>query len=198
MAGDPVGVSNFRNRAGEVVGAALFERNEEGEMVAYVQLDTDLFGDPVADPINPVGGDPRNAHLKPNRRRRTDIVSDRIAVGKHPLTNGPLHPEADRKRTKDSDPAPFTCGTCMHRGPVGHNTRSYPKCLIPLPGVPDEPPPEAMYDPAHTEAQRRAQQRAFWSWHAGRYPRVSRTDATDVRAWWPACPAYQPEETPDV
>lgn len=162
--------------------------------------DVDLFGDPVADPINPVGGDPRNIHLKPNRRRRTDIVADRIAVARHPLTNGPLHPEADRERTKDSGPAPFTCGTCVHRGTVGHHTRSYLKCLIPMPGVPLEPPPEALHDRERdtTEKAKRAQRSAWATWRAGRYPRVSHSDATDVRAWWPACPAYDPKPTEET
>lgn len=157
------------------------------------QPDVDLFGDPVPDPIDPVGGDPRNIHLKPKRRRRTDIVADRIAAGRHPLTNGPLHPEAVRERTKDSEPAPFTCGACVHRGLTGHHTRSYPKCLIPMPGVPLEAPADTLYQKGLTETEERARQRRWWAWWAGRYPRVSHSDATDVRAWWPACPSYEPK-----
>lgn len=160
--------------------------------------EVDLFGEPVAEPIDPVPGEPHNAHLKPNRRRRTDIVADRISVGRHPLTNGPLHPDATRDRTKDSPPAEFTCGACVHRRSVGHHTRSYPKCLVPGPGVPDEPPPEARYDRERdrdeTIAQSAARSVARERWFEARYPRVSRSDATDVRAWWPACPAYQPQQ----
>ena len=159
----------------------------------------DLFGDPVAEPIDPVPGEPHNARLTPNRRRRTDIVADRIAVGKHPLTNGPLHPEASRDRDNTSSgDDPFTCGSCMHRGSVGHHTRSYPKCLIPGPGATENPPPEALYDRERDEPDRDgrkalARSLAYSAWYARRYPRVSRSDATDVRAWWPACPAYEPK-----
>jgi hypothetical protein len=157
--------------------------------------EVDLFGDPAPDPIDPVPGDPHNAHLKPKRRRRTDIVADRITAGRHPLTNGPLHPEASRDRDNTSSgDDPFTCGTCVFRQPVGRHTRSYPKCLLPTPGVPNEPPPPpGRFDHETQQAMGRLDQyRAYQTWYAARYPRVSHSDATDVRAWWPACPAYEP------
>lgn len=58
-------------------------------------------------------------------RQAADILAER-----HPLTRGPLHPDADRGATRDDGPKrPFTCGTCVHRELfLWHNT-TYPKCV---------------------------------------------------------------------
>lgn len=63
-----------------------------------------------------------------------------------------------------------TCGDCEHRRGVGHHDKTYPKCCFPM-----------------TVGDKTS------------YPRVSHSDATDCRAWWPACTDYQPREvTPDA
>ena len=86
-------------------------------------------------------------------RRRTVRQAQDVATGRHPLTRGPLHPDASRDRTRESGRRdPFTCGTCVHR-----DTRfTFPKCLALGPKA------------------------------------LSHSAATDVRAWWPACPSYEP------
>ena len=63
-------------------------------------------------------------------RRRTLRQADDIANGRHPLTRGPLHPDARRDASKaDPRSLPFTCGTCVHRELLLHNDGTYPKCV---------------------------------------------------------------------
>lgn len=108
-------------------------------------------------------------------RRRTIRQQQDVTNGVHPLTRGPLHPEATTFRhapipgvsaaeCHGAEPCsgrrdPFTCGSCVHRVDMG-----WPKC--------DANGPKALTHSA----------------------------ATDVRAWWPACMSYEPkpglEETP--
>ena len=57
----------------------------------------------------------------------------------------------------------LTCGDCRFREVLPYHARSYPKCQWRPPGA----------GPS--------------SWP----PRVSHGSATDVRAWWPACPDYE-------
>jgi hypothetical protein len=101
-------------------------------------------------------------------RQRADVEA-----GRHPLTRGRLHPLASRHR----DPAapksdPFTCGSCAFRQVVGYHGQSFPKCLwYPPAGIPPETLP------------------------LDRFPRVAHSQQSDVRAWWPACPDYQPGDT---
>ena len=98
-------------------------------------------------------------------RRRTKRQADAIAIGRHPLTGGVLHELASRHRDATSPKGdPFTCGSCWFREVVKYHDRSYAKCYF---GV--------------TNEDRRA-------------PRVSNSAATDVRAWWPACPDYSPSD----
>lgn len=81
-------------------------------------------------------------------RRRTLRQAAEVARGVHPLTRGPLHPEASREAVRgDAKGQPFTCGTCTHR-----IQRGYPKCDLST---------------------------------------MSRSAASDVRAWWPACVKYE-------
>jgi hypothetical protein len=112
--------------------------------------------------------EPLSAGQRLTRRQQRDVTN-----GVHPLTRGPLHPEATTRRHgpiagHDPDTChgdvpcsgprdPFTCGSCLHRDPHG-----FPKCD--LPGPTGRPIPER-----HTHGP-----------------------ATDVRAWWPACPDYEP------
>lgn len=57
-----------------------------------------------------------------------------------------------------------TCGSCAHRVLAGHHSRTYPKCAL---GI----------DPA-TEPLDKA-------------PYANHSQATDCRAWWPACIDWQ-------
>lgn len=57
------------------------------------------------------------------------------------------------------------CGDCRYRENLRHHDKSYPKCRLPL-MVGERPT----------------------------YPRDTHSDASDVRAWWPACRDFQPHE----
>lgn len=114
--------------------------------------------------------------LSPDRRR-TARQAAFVAAGVHPLTKGPLHPLASRHRDADAPKTdPFTCGSCAYRVVEKYHDRSYPKCLLP-----------------GTVRAFRRQPDGEWrhEWVDG-YPRVSNSAASDVRAWWPACPDYSP------
>jgi hypothetical protein len=63
-------------------------------------------------------------------QRLTLRQANDIAVARHPLTRGRLHPDADPTATKDSPAGrPHTCGTCVHRELRLHNNGTYPKCV---------------------------------------------------------------------
>lgn len=85
--------------------------------------DEPLFGG--FDPPDPAPAEkPLSAGQALTRRQRADV-----AAGRHPLTGGPLHPDADRHaHVSDRKGLPFTCGSCVHRDPHG-----YPKCYLPGP-----------------------------------------------------------------
>lgn len=100
-------------------------------------------------------------HLAPqewtptDQARRTKRQKQGLAEGRHPLTRGPLHPDA---APHDDRSAPGArCGSCRLRQP-GQD----PKCHL-----------------RNADGQR---------------PYVKRSNATDVRAWWPACVHYQQSE----
>lgn len=98
-------------------------------------------------------------------RRLTMRQAETIAAGRHPLTGGPLHDLASRHRDAAAPKAdPFTCGSCWFRTVVRYHGKTYPKCLFDPKRGPDDTLDE--------------------------YARVSHCTATDVRAWWPACPDY--------
>lgn len=121
-----------------------------------MSADEPLF--PGYDP--PEAADP-SGELSPGARRTARQRAD-VRNGRHPLTKGPLHPEASRDAEPGGSRAkPFTCGGCKHLGWVGRDGR-YLKCF--LPGADGKPMPD----------------------------RLSRSEATDVRRWWPACPEYAP------
>lgn len=118
-------------------------------------------------------------------QRLTKRQSDAIAVGRHPLTRGPLHPLASRHRDASSPKAdPFTCGSCYFREALGYHTRSYPKCMVPGP----------------VRAYRK-QPGGDWRFETIEgAPRATHSAASDVRAWWPACTDYSPGDriSPDA
>lgn len=99
-------------------------------------------------------------------RRRTQRQADRVAIGVHPLTGGRLHPLASRHRDASSPKDdPFTCGSCWFRELFQPGNRKVAKCTFGL-----------------TNEHR----------YVTDGPRISGSVATDVRAWWPACPEYTP------
>ena len=101
-------------------------------------------------------------------RRRTLRQAEAIAAGRHPLTGGRLHPLASRHRDADSPKSdPFTCGSCWFRDLFQPGNRKVAKCTFGMTN-------EHRYV---TDA-----------------PRISGSVATDVRAWWPACPDYSPSD----
>lgn len=107
-------------------------------------------------------------------RRRTARQAAAVAAGRHPLTGGSIHPLASRHRDASSPGTdPFTCGSCIHREVLRHpHGKRFPKCT--WPGNADAGDYET---PGWTP------------------PRFSASAASDVRAWWPACPEYSPGNT---
>lgn len=138
--------------------------------IAPQPTDETLF--PGFDPPEPAP----EIQLSPGQRL-TKRQSDDIAVGRHPLTRGPLHPLASRNRDATSPKDdPFTCGSCYFRQLFGWHSRSYPKCAVPGP-VRDY----------------RRQPDGTWKWETVEgAPRASHSTTSDVRAWWPACTDYSP------
>ncbi len=105
--------------------------------------------------------------LSPDQRR-TRRQADAIALGRHPLTGGPLHPLASRHRDADAPKAdPFTCGSCRFREVLRYHGKGYPKCVN----------PGAL---SAEEYERRGP------------ATITHSAASDVRAWWPACRDYVP------
>ncbi|MEU8023739.1 hypothetical protein AB0B88_16140 [Micromonospora haikouensis] len=79
-------------------------------------------------------------------RRLTLRQAATLDGGRHPLTRGPLHPDA---APADDRRAPgHRCGTCQHRRPVGGTARSYPKCWHGWSGRPEDTPPRYSGGPA--------------------------------------------------
>ena len=105
-------------------------------------------------------------------RRRTLRQAGQVSAGIHPLTGGRLHPLASRHRDAASPKSdPFTCGSCYFRRVEKYHDRSYPKCWLPNPAIGADAPSRRIYS------------------------RVSNSAASDVRAWWPACPDYSPGDS---
>lgn len=134
-------------------------------------LDEPLFGgyEPPAQPESDV-------ELSADRRR-TQRQGQQIAIGRHPLTGGPLHPLASRHRDADSPKTdPFTCGSCYFRNTARYHGKTYPKCWLPGPRTGET---YKVGDVTMTIG----------------YPRATHGAASDVRAWWPACPDYSPGDS---
>lgn len=103
-------------------------------------------------------------------QRLTKRQADAIALGRHPLTGGALHPLASRHRDASSPKSdPFICGSCWFRTLVRYHGKTYPKCL---------------FDPRRDADD-----------SLDKYARVSHSTVTDVRAWWPACRDYSPGDS---
>jgi hypothetical protein len=86
-----------------------------------------------------------------------------------------LHPRAPRVPANDGHGTdPYRCGSCAYRRLVGGHARDYPKCLY---GYTETPIPEAEQRPNGPTLRIST-------------PRVTRGEASDVRAWWPACPQW--------
>lgn len=103
-------------------------------------------------------------------QRLTKRQAANVTAGIHPLTRGRLHPLASRHRDADSPKSdPFTCGSCYFREVIPYRGKSYPKCV---------------FDPRRSGAD-----------SLDKYARVSHSTASDVRAWWPACPDYTPSDS---
>lgn len=107
-------------------------------------------------------------------RRRTQRQHQRIEVGVHPLTGGPLHQLADTTVCAPDAPKlqPFTCGSCRFRQVIRWHDGAYPKCLQDI--------MRADQDGAEQSAR-----------PLDRAKHVSHGAATDCRAWWPACVHYE-------
>ena len=104
-------------------------------------------------------------------QRLTLRQAQNVADGIHPLTRGRLHPLASRARDAASPKSdPFACGSCYFREVWSYHNRSYAKCMF--------------------SGSRGADEVEKLG-----YPRVSHGPATDVRAWWPACPDYSPGDS---
>lgn len=110
----------------------------------------------MSDDVLPGMSEPSPAFEKPARsadQRRTQRQAADIKAGRHPLTGGPLHEQADTTARK-SDPAglSYRCGTCIHRVSLNHHSGYWPKCDLST---------------------------------------ITHGQASDVRAWWPACPKWE-------
>jgi hypothetical protein len=109
--------------------------------------------------------------------RLTLRQAEMVTNGVHPLTRGPLHPLASKHRDADAPKDdPFTCGSCYFRNSADYHNRSYAKCWLPGPKTGQE----IKYGAVTVTVG---------------YPRVTHGAASDVRAWWPACPDYSPGDS---
>ena len=104
-------------------------------------------------------------------RRRTLRQVEQIRSGIHPLTGGPIHLLGDiYARADDGRNLPYRCGSCIFRKVERWHDGSYPKCWHPGAAGADEVDVKG-------------------------YPRITHGAASDVRAWWPACPDYSPGDS---
>lgn len=116
---------------------------------------------PVATPIPP--------GLSPGQRR-TARQRQLLQRGVHPLSGSQaysqirLHPEA--APVDDADAEGRRCGNCRFRELALHHDYRYPKCFWTGSLGPEE-------------------------LHKHGHPRVTHGEATDVRAWWPACTDHE-------
>lgn len=134
--------------------------------------------------VAPDPNEPKLTYGERQRRRQAAL----IANGYHPLA-GPLrnrlrlHPDTDRAQRREDPQSGPTCGTCAFRVLLGGHAKPYPKCVF------------GTFTTPITDEQRRTFPLLLGRTPAGavhtHQPRVTASDATDVRAWWPACTDYQ-------
>ncbi len=112
-------------------------------------------------------------------RRLTLRQAEMVADGIHPLTRGQLHPLASQHRDASAPKDdPFTCGSCRFRAVERYHNYTYPKCLLPGP------------------VRAYVKRGDGWRWETvDGAPRATHSAASDVRAWWPACPDYSPGDS---
>lgn len=81
-------------------------------------IQLDLFGEEDAGPaLHHVVETRESADSKRHRKQEAAV-----AEGEHPITKGPLHPEAKREFAHGPK-EPFTCGTCWFRRMVGKSMK---------------------------------------------------------------------------
>lgn len=139
--------------------------------------------------VAPSHDEPELTYGERQRRRQGAL----IANGYHPLA-GPLrnrlrlHPDADRAQNREDPQSGPTCGSCALRQLVGGHAKSFPKCFA------------GTFTTTITDEQRRNYPMMYGGAKPGavstHHPRQTNADATDVKAWWPACTDHQPKETP--
>lgn len=139
----------------------------------------DLFPEPERVPL-PL--DEEDLRVGTGTSRAGERARRRILAGVHPLTlrgmnTIRLHPDAPADPFDRAAPG-LRCGHCAYREPG-----EWPSCTIGRREVPNRATDELarrLY-PTVTEPG----------------PRESRSEATDCRAWWPACYDYQPRPAPE-
>jgi hypothetical protein len=99
-------------------------------------------------------------------QRLTARQAEKIAAGEHPLSWVGEVP----RRVPLAPEGTGTCGTCALKMRPHNRGRAYPKCSAGTVRV-----------PAGAGFQE------VW-------PRAAHSEATDVRAWWPACTSYESRE----
>lgn len=115
---------------------------------------------------------PPGPTLSPGQRL-TERQAAAVRAGRHPLTGGPLHPQADQgARAGDSGRLPFRCGSCRFRELIRWHNNTYPKCVRDLARVDQD---------GGDLADRTMDSAAF----------ITHGTATDVRRWWPGCRHYE-------
>jgi hypothetical protein len=140
--------------------------------------------------VAPSHDDPELTYGERQRRRQGAL----IANGYHPLA-GPLrnrlrlHPDADRAQRREDPQSGPTCGSCVFRVLMGGHAKDFPKCVF------------GTFTTPVTEGMRRTYPLLYRGVAADAVnthrPRVTHADATDVKAWWPACTDHQPKPDPD-
>ncbi|WP_157251088.1 hypothetical protein [Nonomuraea typhae] len=97
--------------------------------------------------------------------RRTRRQAEQLARGIHPLAGRGLHEQA--APADDRDEVGRRCGNCRWRRTLNYRSGSYPKCVHP--GT-----------------------RSAEDYEVLGPPRAAHSEASDCRAWWPACRDHEP------
>lgn len=94
---------------------------------------------------------------------RRRLVYTRIATGEHPLGKG-IRLHPDAARDISDNRDGLRCGMCRYRVLTRHHDKTYPKCRFPV-----------EFGGVPT------------------YPRDTGSESSDIRAWWPACVDWSPQ-----